>query len=207
MLDRFDQIYPFRDNMDVDQTKNLSEQMNIIRKRRPHNYNFLKKYLIYARSLEVKITPEAEFMLNQFWIHAKVQRTLTIRGYNALFRIAEAQAKLQLKNEVDADIATQTTESFQLMKVQYDQTIQTIKNPRDTTFDAFLGILEDTKGPIEIKELYQMACKRNLQVQAYLGTKWSIASNWELREVVRLLLNHPKVKQISIKSANSSVAI
>ena len=138
-------------------------------------------------------------MLNQFWIHAKVQVYLTIRGYNALFRIAEAQAKLQLRTEVDADIATQTMESFQLMMVQYDQTIQTIKNPRDTTFDAFLGILEDTKGPIEITELCKLACKRNLQVQAYLGTKWSIASNWKLREVVRLLLNHPRVKQISIK--------
>ena len=56
-------------------------------------------------------------MLNQFWIHAKVQSTLTIRGYNALFRIAEAQAKLQLRTEVDADIATQTMESFQLMMV------------------------------------------------------------------------------------------
>ena len=30
-------------------------------------------------------------------------------------------------------------------------------------------------------------------------TKWSIACNWKLREVVRLLVNHPKVKQISIK--------
>ena len=196
---QIDQIYPFRDNMDLEQTDKFVEQMSVIRKRRPHNYNFLKKYLIYASSLEVKITPEAEFMLNQFWIHAKVQRTLTIRGYNALFRIAEAQAKLQLRTEVDADIATQTMESFQLMMVQYDQTIQTIKNPRDTTFDAFLGILEDTKGPIEITELCKLACKRNLQVQAYLGTKWSIASNWKLREVVRLLLNHPRVKQISIK--------
>jgi hypothetical protein len=106
---------------------------------------------------------------------------------------------LQLKNEVDADIATQTMESVQLMMVQYDQTIQSIKNPRDTTFDSFLGILEDTNGPIEIKELYLMACKRNLRVQAYLGTKWSIASNWKLCEVVRLLLNHPRVKQISVK--------
>jgi hypothetical protein len=106
---------------------------------------------------------------------------------------------LQLKNEVDADIATQTMESVQLMMVQYDQTIQTIKNPRDTTFDSFLGILEDTNGPIEIKELYLMACKRNLRVQAYLGTKWSISSNRKLCGVVRLLLNHPRVKQISIK--------
>ena len=138
-------------------------------------------------------------MLNQFWIHAKVQRTLTIRGYNALFRIAEAQAKLQLKNEVDAEIATQTMESVQLMMVQDDQTIKKIKNPRDMTFDAFLAILQDNKGPVEIKELCKMACKRDMYIEAYLGSKWSTASNSKLREVIRLLLNHPKVKQISMK--------
>ena len=110
-------------------------------------------------------------MLNHFWIHPK-KRTLSIRGYNALFRIAEAQAKLQLKNEVDADIATQTMESVKLMMVQYDQTIQTIKNPRDTTFDAFLGILEDTQGPIEIKELCKMACKRDVRIESYLLGKF-----------------------------------
>ena len=199
LLDRFDQIYPFRDNMDIKQTYKFVEQVSVIRKRRPHNYNFLKKYLIYASSLEVTITTEAEFMLNQFWIHAKVQRTLTIRGYNALFRIAEAQAKLQLKNEVDAEIATQTMESVQLMMVQYDQTIKKIKNPRDMTFDAFLAILQDNKGPVEIKELCKMACKRDMYIEAYLGSKWSTASNSKLREVIRLLLNHPKVKQISMK--------
>ena len=56
-------------------------------------------------------------MLNEFWIHAKVQKTMTIRGYNSLFRKAEAQAKLQLKNEVDAEIAKQTMESVQLIMV------------------------------------------------------------------------------------------
>jgi hypothetical protein len=185
--------------MDLKQTYKFVEQMSAIRKRRPHNYNFLKKYLIYASSLQVTITPEAEFMLNHFWIYAKVQRTLTTRGYNALFRIAEAQAKLQLKNEVDAEIASQTMGSVQLMMVQYDQTIKEIKNPRDMTLDVFLAILEDTKGPIEIKELSQMACKRDVYIEAYLGSKWTTASNFKLRDVVRLLLQNPKVKQISMK--------
>ena len=90
--------------MDVGQTYEFVQKMSAIRKRRPHNYNFLKKYLIYASTIEVNISPEAEFMLNEFWIHAKIQKTLTIRGYNSLFRKAEAQAKLQLKNEVDAEI-------------------------------------------------------------------------------------------------------
>lgn len=199
LLDRFDQIYPFRDNMNVEQTYEFVQRMSAIRKRRPHNYNFLKKYLIYASTLEVKISPEAEFMLNEFWIHAKIQKTLTIRGYNSLFRIAEAQAKLQLKNEVDAEIAKQTMESVQLMMVQYGETVQLVNNPRDTTHSKFLEILEDTTSPVDIKELCEMACRRDIQVRNYLGTNWSQRHNWKLRTVVDMLLNHDNVKQVSTR--------
>jgi DNA replicative helicase MCM subunit Mcm2 (Cdc46/Mcm family) len=199
LLDRFDQIYPFRDSMDLKETYEFVQKMSAIRKRRPHNYNFLKKYLIYANTIEVKITLEAEFMLNEFWIRARVQRTLTIRGYNALFRIAEAQAKLQLKNEVDAEIAKQTIESVQLMMVQYGETVQLVNNPRDTTINRFLEILENTEGAIDIKELCKSACKRDFQVAAYLGNNWSLSNNWKLREVVKFLLNNNKVKQVSSK--------
>ena len=44
-----------------------------------------------------------------------------------------------------------------------------------------------------------MACKRDIQIQAYLGSNWSTANNSKLREVVKLLLNNQKVKQISMK--------
>lgn len=199
LLDRFDQIYPFRDSMDLKQTYEFVQKMSAIRKRRPHNYNFLKKYLIYASTIEVKISPEAEFMLNEFWIRAKVQKTLTIRGYNSLFRIAEAQAKLQLKNEVDAEIAKQTMESVQLMMVQYGETVQLVNNPRETTHSKFLEILEDTAGPVDIKELCEMACRRDVQVRNYLGTNWSQRHNWKLRTVIDMLLNHDKVKQVSTR--------
>ncbi len=199
LLDRFDQIYPFRDSMDVMQTYEFVQKMSAIRKRRPHNYNFLKKYLIYASTIEVKITPDAEFMLNQFWIHAKVQNTLTIRGYNSLFRKAEAQAKLQLKNEVDAEIAKQTMESIQLMMVQYGETVQLVNNPRDTAHSKFLEILEETRGPVDIKELCEMACRRDVQVRNYLGNNWSQRNNWKLRTVIDLLLNNDKVKQVSTR--------
>jgi hypothetical protein len=42
--------------------------MDKINQRAPHNYNFLRKYLIHASSIkDVKFTKEARHMLNQFW--------------------------------------------------------------------------------------------------------------------------------------------
>lgn len=85
----------------------------------------------------------------------------------------EAQAKLELKNEVDAEIAKKTMESVRLMMVQYGETVQLVTNPRETTHSKFLEILEDTASPIDIKELCEMACRRDVQVRNYLGTNWS----------------------------------
>lgn len=115
----------FRDDMSKEQTNNFVNQMSAIRKRKPHNYNLLRKYLIYASTIEVRtITPEAEYMLNEFRKGARAQETLTMRMYGGLFSISEAQAKLYLKNTIDEEIAKQTMESVQLMIVQHGQTIK-----------------------------------------------------------------------------------
>ncbi len=82
LLDRFQQTYAFRDNMSDEQINYFINQMSAIRKRKPHNYNFLRKYLIYASSIEVKIiTPEAENMINEFWKAAKANDKLSMRMY------------------------------------------------------------------------------------------------------------------------------
>jgi hypothetical protein len=39
------------------------------------------------------------------------------------------------------------------MMVQYGETVQLVNNPRDTTINRFLEILENTEGAIDIKEL------------------------------------------------------
>ena len=65
--------------MDEEQIDQFVNAMSAINKRRPHNYNFLKKYIIYASAIEVKtITPEAELMLNQFWKDAKIKRNVGV---------------------------------------------------------------------------------------------------------------------------------
>jgi DNA replicative helicase MCM subunit Mcm2 (Cdc46/Mcm family) len=92
LLDRFQQVYIFRDNMNEKEIDSFVAQMSTIKNRRRHNYNFLRKYLIYASGINVRsIIPEAEYMLNEFWKTAKLKKLMGIRGLLAIFSVAEAQ--------------------------------------------------------------------------------------------------------------------
>ena len=115
LLDRFQQIYGFRDDMNQQQTHDFTRKISRKSKAKPYNYNFLRKYLVYASAIRIKtITPEAEFILNHFWEKAKIQKTLSIRMYRGLYNIAEAQLSLHLNDVVDVEIAKQAMESIQL---------------------------------------------------------------------------------------------
>jgi DNA replicative helicase MCM subunit Mcm2 (Cdc46/Mcm family) len=84
-----------------------------LRKQKNHNYNFLKKYLIYIKSnINPKITENTENRLNKFWINTKIQGVATNRSYDSIFRIAEAQAKLNFSDEIGDEIANQVMDSL-----------------------------------------------------------------------------------------------
>ena len=54
-------------------------------------------------------------MLNQFWINAKNDGLATNRTYDSLFRLAVAQARLNLSNIINEEIVTQVMNSLSLM--------------------------------------------------------------------------------------------
>jgi DNA replicative helicase MCM subunit Mcm2 (Cdc46/Mcm family) len=195
-LDRCDQIYGFIDAPSEQEINEYARQKTKIRKRRPHNYNFLKKFLAYAKTINPVMTCDAEERLNQFWKRAKIQGTATNRTYDSIFRIAEAQARLNLCNEVDNDIATQTMDSLSLMLSQYGNIVQTIQSPRDITYAAFLNILKVTKSGLAITELCKIACEENKQIHQYLGDKWSMEYNHKLKPLIGMLLNHTNIRQV-----------
>jgi DNA replicative helicase MCM subunit Mcm2 (Cdc46/Mcm family) len=198
LLNRFTQVFIFRDDITGAKTKEFVKEMSKIRRRRPHNYNFLKKYLIYASGMNVDVTVEAEYMLNNFWAEGKNSSLFGMRAYKDLFKIAEAQAKLQLKNEVDEDIAKQTIESVQLMMVQSGPTIGMVTGPRETAYNAFLEILQHTQASITLEELCKIAC-RDEQIADYLGTTWTVSQNKKLRSILKMLVNHSHIKVIGSK--------
>jgi len=198
LIDRFTQIYSFRDTNEEEQIHDFAQQMDQMSQRRPHNYNFLRKYLMYASSIkDVKFTKEARTLLSRFWAEAKVKGLLSYRMYKGLYKIAEAQAKLQLKTVVDTEIAEQTMDDMREIMVQYGQTVGQITSPHEIAYKTCLDILRSSQGiGMTIEAMCEIAVKTNDEVALYLGYIWKIKHNHKLRSVIDALLNHPNVKRI-----------
>ena len=200
LLDRFDQIFEFRDNLSEREIEEYTKCKTILRKRKIHNYNFLKKYLIHVKSnLNPKIIENAEDRLNKFWIKAKREGVATNRGYDSIFRIAEAQAKLNFSHEINDEIANQVMDSLRLIYVQYGKVIERISNPRDIAVQSFYHILKQTDAGFSINELCKTASEENKQIAEYIGNKWSLQTNHKLKSVIDILINRQDIKRIQQK--------
>ncbi len=178
---------------------NSQYQKTRVRNRPSHNYNFLRKLLVYTKTLEPVVTDDVGARLNNFWEKGKIQGAVTTRAYDSIFRIAEAQARLNLSNIVTDDIATQTMNWIGLMISQYGKVVVTIRSPRDAAYNAFVDILKHTSIGITITELCARVCKENRHIAEYLGEKWNIEHNHKLRAVTDMLLNHGKIKLVNAK--------
>ena len=193
-LDRFDQVFTFRDTNNEDELRNYTEQKTKLRKRRPHNYNFLRKYFTYVKAFKTEISDDAEARLNKFWILSKLERSATTRTYDSLFRIAEAQARLNLSPIIDDDIIDEVMMSVSRMLSQYGKIVRTVESPRDTTLTAFLNTLKQCKSVLSIKQLCEVACQESKDIQEYLGNEWRLENNRRLKNVIDILKNTTHVK-------------
>ena len=119
LRDRFDQIYVSLDEIDEERDWEYAKRrLDYTRVRRPHNYNFIKKYLIYVTGIEPTLTPEASEILRRFWIELRKQKLAGKRTLESIFRIAEATAKLRLKTIIDVQIAQEVQESIIVMQTR-----------------------------------------------------------------------------------------
>jgi replicative DNA helicase Mcm len=198
-LDRFDQIYGLKDAPSEEEIRAYPKLKTAIRERKPHNYNFLRKILTYAKTISPHLTEEAKEMLNQFWINAKKEGLATNRTYEAIFRIAEAQAKLSLSNEINEDIAMQTMNSISLMWSQYGKIVRAISSPREFASQVFYQVLKVTRSGMTIYELCKKACNMSNEVKDYLGDKYELERNHKLKSVIDVLLNNSRIRRIGEK--------
>jgi hypothetical protein len=90
-------------------------------------------------------------------MEARIKGVATNRTFDAIFRLAEAQAKLNLSYAIDDDIVTQIMQSLSLMLSQYGEIVKAIESPKGITYNAFLNILKQNKAPLSI-EAYFLAC-------------------------------------------------
>jgi hypothetical protein len=153
---------------------------------------------MYTRTFQPVFSEEARAMLSDYLINlAAAGVTGLPRKLESLESTAIALAKLNLKNDVEAQEATETMEFFNTILVHFKQTAIISKNPRDITYGECANILKESAFPLSYDQLIKSACQRNEQVKRYIGEKYDLENNKKVRQVMDLLRQHTHIKVIS----------
>jgi replicative DNA helicase Mcm len=117
ILSRFDLIFVVEDKPNVKNDTELAQHILRIHQEDSVNYDIepdlLRKYIAYARkNVKPKLTDEANTVLKEFYVSTRNSSAdeespvpITARQLEAIIRLAEASAKLRLKNTVDKEDA------------------------------------------------------------------------------------------------------
>ena len=117
ILSRFDLIFVVEDKPSVKGDSELAQHILQIHQQNTVNYEIepelLRKYIAYARkNVNPKLTDEANMVLKEFYVSTRNSSgdeespvPITARQLEAIIRLAEASAKIRLKDTVDKDDA------------------------------------------------------------------------------------------------------
>lgn len=184
--DRFDQHYIFQDFKTDEECQDFAAQKAehyLNPETVKADYDFLKRYLQYAASLPVpKLTLEASSMLSFFWRRMRNADYASNRTLDSLYRVAQAQARLHLKSEIDTGIAQEVMRDIQLMFVQLGKRVDpSVEDPRILAYDEIIQYTNTLSFPIEFTEALKHVYEHNDLVRHYLGSKIG-AIEWAGRE-------------------------
>ena len=117
ILSRFDLYFALEDKPNVENDRKIAKHILEIHKSSNVEYeiepDLLRKYIAYARkNINPKLTDEAMMVLEEFYVTVRgggvdeeAPVAITARQLEAIIRLAEASAKLQLKDKVEASDA------------------------------------------------------------------------------------------------------
>lgn len=134
ILSRFDLTFVVEDKPNVEHDRKLAQHILKIHQNNTVDYeiepDLLRKYIAYARrNINPVLTDEANEVLEEFYVSVRSGAVeeeapvpITARQLEAIIRLAEASAKLQLKDHVDSDDAHRAIKLQQtcLREVGYD---------------------------------------------------------------------------------------
>lgn len=202
LKDRFTQIFIFRDDLKTkDKRLEFARKFAAKRKKGQPNYSFFRKLWIYASGIKPEISEEADKMLHEFWANQDTGgvELMDTRFLSHIYKIAEAEAKLNLSEIVTEHIADESQKAIMVMLVQYGEEIKTVSKPSDVVFNKCLEILENTENGILVEELCRLVANEDTQIAAYLGNKRKISDTRKIQKLVSRLVRHPNVKVIREK--------
>ena len=200
LLDRFDQISAFDDFSSLEESRMYAQRKVELSKRNiDHNYNYLRKYLLHAKTINPILTPEAQSMLIEFWLELKSKNIAGNRTLDSLIRVAKAFARLRLTSTVGSEIIAEVMLHYQQTMMRYGQVVKLVESPRIVAFNEMLSVIKRTNSSIEFTECLGIACQNNQQIRDYVGKELKLRNNWRLRPILDMLVNSPNIKQVKEK--------
>jgi replicative DNA helicase Mcm len=195
ILDRVDQFYIFENFQTAEDRREYAERKMEINQAGGVvcDYTFLKKYLQYAATAikDPVLTPEAGTMLTDLWMRLSDIGNGGNRRLDTLVRIAKAQAKLHLKEEIDVEIANEVITSIGMMYVRLGRRLDTsVADPRDLAFNEIIAYVNTLDFPITFEMAIKHICDNNSVVKQYVGGGYS--SSWTIRENRKLRAIHDR---------------
>ncbi|MEO9321530.1 MAG: hypothetical protein ABI361_12755 [Nitrososphaera sp.] len=195
LRDRFDLLFEFRrDSSSEGNRKYAYERSDRERKRNRYNYNFIKKYIHYAKSINPVLTDEAQAMLNEHWVQIATDQDFTSkRILDSLFKCTKAFARLRLSIVADETDANAAIEFYNSVIRQYGRSIYTPEDPRVFAIKEIQKVVLSMLAPIEFREATKIAMEKpgNEQMRAYLGKKMRVEDNKKLRGIRDIMEQAP----------------
>jgi DNA replicative helicase MCM subunit Mcm2 (Cdc46/Mcm family) len=198
LLDRIDLRFIFKAVRDEKTVREYANEKANIESRMPVNYNFIRKYIAYARGIEPRFSEGARSILNEAYVSLITSENnafVTPRARDTLFRIAKTRARLKLKEIVGIDEAKEAVSFLNTVSQQFSNTVAVPEDPHVVAYALMAKTLQKSAFGISLSELANIASDQNPQVAAYLKGGRDIGSNWRLRRVYLSLLEHTNIKQ------------
>lgn len=212
--DRIDQTYIFEGFGSQEQRRDYAlKKSNNYQKPQDvePDYTFLKRYLQYAALLpDPKLTPEGAKILEDFWVSMSGEGYTSNRGFDSLLRMAKGQARLQLKTEIDAEIARQTTDDVDLMLRKIGKYDPMAKNPVDIACTEVIKYTHMLEAPVTLEDAIKHVAFNNEEVNRYLGggnAKYSVRENRRYRHIHERFADGAILGQIKTGRDGHAVAI
>ena len=204
LLDRFDLILVVRGHSDEQAMRDYADaKIEQESRQRKHNYNFMKKYIIHAKTIHPTFTESAKEMLKEFWVGLIASGKASNRTLDSLFRLSRAFARLYLKERVDESIAIEVMELQRSLLAEYGDAVQVVTvDPRDAAFEEVAKVISATKAPITFKFAVEQACRQNAHVAGYIGRRHNPSENKRLRNVYDMFLQgrgSPGIRVVQLK--------
>ncbi len=208
IIQRFDLIFILRENTTPDFLSKYADKRKKIaddykKGLYKENEEFIKKYLLYARTFKPELTEQAHCILKNFCINmGKAGLSGLPRKLDTLIRLPIATAKLKLKDVADEVDAQEAMLFYNDILKDFNQVAVLTTNPRDLAYEGIRKAIKENNGlPITLTEAAIIACDKNKDIKYYfLGKRASdsdsivrellkLNSNWHLKEILELIKN------------------